>query len=163
MPLTDRLSFSLCWEEPHVPPVHSYLVIIGPATLICLNTTMIPKRPVHLLAQAGFTSDRPVRLTYTTSSDPFRIRLATILQHQLAEVGIECDLRSYDWGTFYGDIKAGRFQLYSLSWVGIKTPDIFSYVFHSRSIPPHGANRGRFIDDTANRLIDEAEAAQDAL
>ncbi|NKB81108.1 MAG: ABC transporter substrate-binding protein [Nitrospirales bacterium] len=119
-----------------------------------------PQKARELLAQAGITPDRPIHLTYTTSSDPFRIRLATILQHQLAKVGIACDLRSYDWGTFYGDIKAGRFQLYSLSWVGIKTPDIFSYVFHSRSIPPHGANRGRFIDDTANRLIDEAETAQ---
>ena len=62
------------------------------------------------------------RIVYKTSSDPFRIRLATILQHQLEQVGIVVDLRSYDWGTFYGDIKAGRFQMYSLAWVGIQTP-----------------------------------------
>lgn len=81
------------------------------------------------------------------------------MQDQLARVGIHVDLRSYDWGTFYGDIKAGRFEMYSLSWVGIHTPDIFSYVFHSRSIPPKGANRGRFVDKHADDLMDQAELA----
>ena len=114
-----------------------------------------------LLAQAGFSPGTPLRLTYKTSSDPFRVRLATILQDQLAQAGIEVDLRSYDWGTFYGDIKAGRFQMYSLSWVGVKTPDIFHYVFHSESIPPNGANRGRFRSKQADILIDQARSAQD--
>jgi peptide/nickel transport system substrate-binding protein len=122
-----------------------------------------PEKARSLLAQAGFSSNAPLRLTYKTSSDPFRIRLATIIQHQLAQVGIEVDLRSYDWGTFYGDIKAGRFQMYSLSWVGVKTPDIFHYVFHSESIPPNGANRGRFHSDQADRLIDQASQTQDIL
>ena len=70
-------------------------------------------------------------------------------------------LQSYDWGTFYGDIKAGRFQLYSLAWVGIKTPDIFRYAFHSESLPPEGANRGRLSDAAVDRLIETAEHGRD--
>lgn len=120
-----------------------------------------PEKARLLLTQAGFSSSAPLRLTYKTSSDPYRVRLATILQHQLAQVGIEVELRSYDWGTFYGDIKAGRFQMYSLSWVGVKTPDIFHYVFHSTSIPPNGANRGRFLNTGVDDLIDQASNAQD--
>ncbi len=85
------------------------------------------------------------------------MRLATIIQDQLADVGIDVELRTYDWGTFYGDIKAGNFQMYSLAWVGIKMPDIFRYVFHSNSIPPAGANRGRFVDVAVDRLIERAE------
>ncbi len=118
-----------------------------------------PAQARALLAEAGFGEGQRVQLTYKTSSDPFRVRLATIIQSQLAEVGIDVDLRSYDWGTFYGDIKAGRFQMYSLSWVGIKTPDIFRYVFHSSAVPPNGANRGRYSDTVADRLIETAEAA----
>ncbi|MYA28605.1 MAG: ABC transporter substrate-binding protein [Nitrospira sp. SB0666_bin_27] len=121
--------------------------------------TYDPEKARTLLHQAGYSRDDPVRIVYKTSSDPFRIRLATILQHQLKSVGIDVDLRSYDWGTFYGDIKAGRFQMYSLAWVGIHTPDIFDYVFHSRSIPPNGANRGRFRSTQADAFIDRARAA----
>jgi peptide/nickel transport system substrate-binding protein len=115
-----------------------------------------PEAARRRLAAAGFGSDNPLRLVYKTSADPFRIRLATIIQSQLADVGIRVDLRSYDWGTFYGDIKAGRFQMYSLAWVGIETPDIFRYVFHSQSLPPKGANRGRYRDPEADRLIERA-------
>lgn len=114
-----------------------------------------------LLAAAGYGPDRPLRLTYKSSADPTRIRFATALQSQLAAVGIELRVRSYDWGTFFGDIKEGRFQAYGLTWVGIRTPDIFRYDFHSRSLPPDGANRGRFSDPTADRLIETARAWPD--
>jgi len=114
-----------------------------------------------LLQKAGYDAQHPLQLVYKTSSDPFRVRLATVIQSQLAEAGIEVDLRSYDWATVYGDIKAGRFQMYSLAWVGVKTPDIFRYVFHSDSIPPNGANRGRFRHAEVDRLIEQAERAAD--
>ncbi|WJW76750.1 ABC transporter substrate-binding protein [Thiohalobacter sp. IOR34] len=120
-----------------------------------------PERARALLHEAGYGAGHPLRLVYKTSTDPLRIRIATILQDQLARVGIEVALKTYDWGTFYGDIKAGRFQMYSLAWVGIKTPDIFRYVFHSDSLPPAGANRGRFRDPVTDRLIEQAEASTD--
>jgi len=122
-----------------------------------------PYDPVHaraLLEAAGFAKGE-LSIVYKTSNDPFRIRLATIIQQQLDAVGINVDLRSYDWGTFYGDIKAGRFQMYSLSWVGIKMPDIFHYAFYSTAVPPRGANRGHFASPVADRLIDAAQATAD--
>lgn len=118
-----------------------------------------PDKARALLAEAGYGKEHPLRITYKTSTNAFRVRLATVLQSQLKDVGVEVDLRSYDWGTFYGDIKAGNFQMYSLSWVGIKTPDIFRYVFHSESTPPNGANRGRFSDQRVDDLIHVAGEA----
>lgn len=115
----------------------------------------------RLLRAAGYGPGHPARITYKTSSDPFRVRLATLIQYELGRVGIDVHVQSYDWGTFYGDIKAGRFQMYSLSWVGIKSPDIFRYVFYSTSVPPMGANRGHFDSPAADRLINAAEASQD--
>lgn len=120
-----------------------------------------PDRARELLTQAGFTRDKPVHITYKTSNDPNRVRLATIIQNQLAQVGIEVEILSYDWGTFYGDIKAGRFQMYSLVWVGIKTPDIYDYVFHSDSVPPNGANRGYYSNIVVDDLIDRARQEGD--
>jgi peptide/nickel transport system substrate-binding protein len=115
----------------------------------------------RLLAQAGYGPETPLELEYKTSTDPFRVRLATIIQAQLAEAGIRTQVRSLDWGTFYGDIKNGRFQIYSLTWVGIKTPDHFRYVFHSESVPPVGANRGRYRSAVADGLIEQAERLPD--
>ena len=118
-----------------------------------------PERARALLRRAGYGPARPLRLTYKTSADPFRLRLATVIQDQLARVGVRVTIRSYDWGTFYGDVKAGRFQMYSLTWVGVRSPDLFRYIFHSASIPPRGANRGRYRSAEADRLIEAAEAA----
>jgi peptide/nickel transport system substrate-binding protein len=118
-----------------------------------------PSRARELLADAGYGGDRPLRLSYKTSSDPFRIRLATVIQDQLERVGVEVQVQSYDWGTFFGDVKAGRFQVYGLTWVGIRTPDIFRYVFHSDSVPPDGANRGRYRSNRADALIEAARRA----
>ena len=119
-----------------------------------------PVKARQLLATAGYQSGRGPEITYKTSTDPFRVRLATIIQDQLARVGIRVHIRSYDWGTFYGDVKAGRFQVYSLAWVGIKMPDIFRYAFHSSAIPPKGANRGRLRDATVDGLINRAEQTE---
>ena len=116
-----------------------------------------PPRARELLRQAGFTGERSPTLIYKTTTDPFRLRLATIVQEQLQQVGIHMSIHSHDWGTFYGDIKAGHFQMYSLAWVGLKTPDIFRHAFHSQSVPPLGVNRGRYTDPLTDDLIAEAE------
>ena len=120
-----------------------------------------PEQSKKILKQFGYDPDNPLGLTYKTSNNPFRLRLATIIQSQLKEVGIDVDIQSYDWGTFYSDIKQGRFQLYSLSWVGLKMPDIFRYVFHSDAVPPKGANRGRLSDAKVDQLIEQAESEND--
>ena len=120
-----------------------------------------PAKARALVRKAGFDAAHPPRFTYKTSNDPFRVRLATIIQNELRKVGIYVDVRSYDWGTFYGDIKAGRFQMYSLSWVGLKMPDIFRYAFYSKAVPPNGANRGHYSSPEADRLIEEAEDTPD--
>ena len=116
-----------------------------------------PDRARALLAGAGYDGEHPLQLTYKTSTDPVRVRIATVIQQQLHDVGIDMKLQSFDWGTFYGDIKAGRFQMYSLAWVGIKTPDIFRYAFHSTSVPPEGANRGHLSSPVIDELIGAAE------
>lgn len=116
-----------------------------------------PEKSKKILKDLGYDKNNPLKLTYKTSTNPFRIRVAAVFQSQLSEVGIDVDIKSYDWGTFYGDIKSGRFQMYSLKWVGIKSPDIFEYVFYSNKIPPDGANRGRYNNKEVDILIDEAK------
>ena len=119
-----------------------------------------PNRAAQLLNQAGFTDpdgDGPqmrFQLTYKTSQNDEGRRIAEVLQEQLRQVGIGIEIRSFEWGTFFGDIRAGNFQLYALTWVGVTEPDIFHYVFHSQSVPPAGANRGRYSNTQLDALLD---------
>lgn len=119
-----------------------------------------PDKARALLAAAGHTGQSSLRISYKTSTDPFRLRIAAAIKAQLAHVGIDLQIESYEWGTFFADIKAGRFQMYSLSWVGVHSPDIFRYVFHSDSVPPAGANRGRYRSGQVDRLIEAAARAE---
>ncbi len=119
-----------------------------------------PQAARALLADAGY-ADEPLVLEYKTSADPFRLRIATVLKAQLEAIGVVLDIRTLDWGTFYGDVRHGRFQVYGLSWVGLKLPDIFRYAYHSTSRPPAGANRGGYVSVSADELIERAERAGD--
>lgn len=111
-----------------------------------------PRQARALLREAG--APLPLRLVYKTSTDAQRIRLATIMQAQMRAAGIALEIRSLDWGTFFDDVRNGKFQLYGLTWVGIKTPEIYRLAFHSQSVPPAGANRGRLQDTELDRLLD---------
>lgn len=119
-----------------------------------------PARARALLAEAGYGA-RPLRLRYKTSADAFRLRVATALQAQLAQVGVELAIDSLDWATFYADVSHGRFELYGLSFVGVSLPDIFRQVFHGSARPPAGLNRGGYAAPDTDRLIEAAEAETD--
>ena len=93
-------------------------------------------------------------IVYKTSTDETALLQAQIIQSMLAEVGIGVEIRSYEFATFYSDIKKGSFQIFSLTWTGIVDPDFFSLILHSNSVPPHGANRGRYLNPEFDRLID---------
>lgn len=110
-----------------------------------------PALAKNLLLEAGIKL--PLKLVYKTSTDPQRVRFATILQSQMAQAGIDLEIRSLDWGTFFEEIKKGNFQLYGLTWVGIKTPEIYTKAFASAYVPPQGFNRGQFYDPVVDELL----------
>ena len=83
------------------------------------------------------------------------------LADQLRAIGIELEILTYEWGTFFADVRSGSFHLYSLEWVGITDPDIYRQVFHSKMIPPNGNNRGHYIDRRIDRLTDRARRELD--
>ena len=110
-----------------------------------------PALSKKLLLEAGIKL--PLKLVYKTSTDAQRVRFATILQAQMAPAGIDLEIRSLDWGTFFEDVKQGNFQLFGLTWVGIKTPEIYAKAFGSQSFPPNGFNRGRYADAELDKLL----------
>jgi peptide/nickel transport system substrate-binding protein len=125
-----------------------------------------PELSKKLLDEAGYPPFTPTlslkgrggvrfKLIFKTSQNELRKRIAEVFQEQLRKVGIEMDIRTYEWGTFFSDIKSGNFQVFSLTWVGISDPDILHYMFHSSSFPPDGANRVRYSNSELDSLLEE--------
>lgn len=110
-----------------------------------------PTLSKQLLKEAGVSL--PLHLVYKTSTDAQRVRLATIMQAQMAKAGIALEIKSLDWGTFFEEVKQGHFQLFGLTWVGINTPDIYVKAFGSDNSPPKGFNRGRFSSAALDALL----------
>ena len=121
-----------------------------------------PARAAALLEAAGLPAGRDgvrLRLTLKISQDETTRLLAAVLQQQLRSVGIELNIRSAEFGTFYADVTHGAFQMYILKWVGSNEDgDIYRYMYSSESFPPKGANRGHYVNARVDALLAKAAA-----
>jgi peptide/nickel transport system substrate-binding protein len=128
-----------------------------------------PGKARALLDEAGYPDpdgDGPaarLHLTLKTSTGEFFRLQATVIQEQLRAVGVDVEVRTYEFATLYADVLSGNFQMYSLQWVGgaVADPDILRRVFHSNQIPPAGFNRGHFSDPRVDRALDDASRSTD--
>jgi peptide/nickel transport system substrate-binding protein len=94
----------------------------------------------------------------TSTAEAYRLQ-AAVIQQNLAEVGIELEIRSYEFATLFSDVIRGNVQLYTLQWVGVTDPDMLRRVFHSSQIPPGGFNRGYYNNAEVDQLLDAATSA----
>ena len=123
-----------------------------------------PGHAKRLLDEAGYPDPdgdgpRPrLSLSLKTSNIEFNRLQSAVIQQNLRDVGIDLDLRTYEFATLYADILKGNFQMYTLQWAGgaAADPDILRRVFHSQQVPPAGFNRGHLVDAELDRLLDEA-------
>ncbi len=99
------------------------------------------------------------RFVYKTSADQFRVAIARVLAAQLAEVGLEVEVRAFEFATVFADIKKGSFQIASMQTTDITGPDFYHTYFHSGRIPtskdPDAGNRWRY----RNTRVDELTVA----
>ena len=100
-------------------------------------------------------------LTFKTSSVPTAVENGRLIASDLQAVGFKIKLQSYEWGTFYGDIQNGRFQLATMRWVGSVDPDLYRQAFHSKEVPPTGRNRGSYSNPRVDALTDEGRQTLD--
>lgn len=126
-------------------------------------------RAAALLDEAGLLPDSNgcrAELTIKTSANRFRRSVATVMAGHLTAVGLCTRVQSYEWGTFFEDIRSGNFEMTTLQWPAVTDPDILRWVFHSESIPDAerrgaGANRGRYRNAEVDRLLDAGRVERD--
>ncbi len=126
-----------------------------------------PAQAKALLDEAGYRDpdgDGPqkrLQLVLKTSTDRFRKSIALVFQEQLAQVGIDLEVRSLEFGTFFSDIRKGNFEIATLKFPAVIEPDLLRYVFSSEQIPTPansfgGLNRTGYSDPEVDKLLAEA-------
>jgi len=119
-----------------------------------------PERAKQLLREAG---QEHLSFTYRVNTDnATAVQTAAIFQQQMRDVGITMDIKGTEFATFFADVIKGSFQAYSLRWIGANNdPDFFNFVFHSKSVPPNGANRGHYANPRVDELVEYARREVD--
>lgn len=91
-----------------------------------------------------------------------RTRSATIVQAQLAEIGINVEISTYEWGALLEILTAGDHELFFLGWSNSSfDADGSTFaLFHSSNFGATG-NRAWLDDDQVDSLIEAAQVETD--
>jgi peptide/nickel transport system substrate-binding protein len=116
-----------------------------------------PDRARRLLAEAGKSS---LKISLKTSTVSVSRKIGEAIQEQMRRVGVDVGLQSLEQQKLNQDLTEGNFQLYLRILVGgNQSTDIFKFVYGSKSIPPNGQNRSRYINPQVDKLLEEAQTA----
>jgi peptide/nickel transport system substrate-binding protein len=126
-----------------------------------------PEMAKELFRRAGYSGEagKRLHLIMKTSTEETSRLLAVILQQQLHEVGVDLELRTFEFATFYSDVVKGAFQIYTLRWVGgaNQDPEIFEYIYDSKSFAPRRANRSYYANPLVDALIEQGRSELDEI
>lgn len=126
-----------------------------------------PVKSNQILSQLGYKKNsdgfyekdgKVLKLDWKVSNNSATVELVRTIKSYLNKNGIDLDVTTMEWGTFMKSVKTGNFDIMIGRWVGFTGPDIMNYVFHSKSLPPKGANRGAYINKELDEILDKAEA-----
>ena len=110
----------------------------------------------RLLDEAG-VDDLTIDLM-VTSEFPETVTSAQVIASQLAEIGIDVEIRTEDFSTWLADQGDGQFDAFALGWLGNIDPDDFYYAQHHST---GGFNFQGFADDEVDELLDAARVETD--
>jgi len=115
-----------------------------------------PEKAKALLAQAGYPDGFECELFALPVSRPYNpngMKVAEIMQAQLAAVGVDADIISYDIGTYWDKVDAGEFDLCMTGWTGEGDPDDFLYNLFTEGY----LNSARWYNDEYIDLVTQAK------
>jgi peptide/nickel transport system substrate-binding protein len=125
-----------------------------------------PEAAKALLAEAGWTDStgngrldkdgREFSFEFMLTNDnPIAEMIATLFQESLQTVGIRMNIRQLEWQAFLQDVKSHNYDASILAWRLAPYPDPYQ-LWHSSQAVVNGSNAVGFINEEADRIIEEA-------
>ena len=125
-----------------------------------------PEKARELLAEAGAEG---AELTFYVTEggsgmlDP--VAMGTAIQADLAEVGLDVSIETYEWNTFLGEVNPGlegKADMAEMAWM-TNDPDTLPYLaLRTDAWPAEGGfNSGYYSNEEVDRLLEEARVATD--
>lgn len=123
-----------------------------------------PKEANKLIEEIGYKKEgqfyskngQILEFDWIVSNNKNTIEIATVIKQFFERNHVKINLIVLEWGNFMRRYKKGLFDLVISQWVGFTGPEILNFVFHSSNISPKGGNRGYYIDDNLDLLLDRA-------
>ena len=124
-----------------------------------------PEEAKRLLSEAGYTDGfsatlwaMPVQRPY----NPNARRMAELIHADLAKVGIEMEIVSYDWAEYISRGRAGKHDTYLIGWIAdFGDPDNFLRSMWSCAAVKQGINFSRFCHPRLDELLTKAKKTSD--
>lgn len=112
-----------------------------------------------LLVEAGYPNGLDIELW--CMDDGPRVDMCVIIQDQLKKIGINVEIKIFEFGSYVSKTALPNKELYFLSWNSSGDGDVALYpLFHSTQ---HGApgNRSFYSNPEVDKLLDEARVSVD--
>jgi peptide/nickel transport system substrate-binding protein len=128
-----------------------------------------PEKAKELLAEAGYPDGFQCSFWVPESGSGMQqpVAMGTAIQADLKAVGIDCQIQTFEWGTYLDKVivppDQAEFDLFEMSWIGDNgDPDNHLYILLSGDQwPPAGYNMGFYKNDQVDELLREARVTLD--
>lgn len=118
-----------------------------------------PDRARELLAEAGVST--PIELTLNTFENAETRQIATAIQAQLAEIGIDLSVEINDYGAFARATGESDHALWLTTWGTVTLDADYTLYALLHSSQTDADNRSNYANETVDQLLDEARRTGD--
>jgi peptide/nickel transport system substrate-binding protein len=116
-----------------------------------------------LLAEAGYPNGLEVDFWVPESGSGMQapVEMSTVIQANLAAVGVKAPLKTFEWGSYLGKVRSDAPALFALSWfLKSEDPDLSMYpLFFSKNQPL--PNRSNYNNPEVDQLLVQARQLTD--
>ena len=124
-----------------------------------------PAKAKEMLAAAGVKTPLDIDLWWMPVQRPYNPnakRVAEMMQSDLAKIGVNAKLVSYEWGEYRKRLQQGEHMTGQLGWTGDNgDPDNFFFLLGCAAARPGGQNLSKWCNKEFDDLITKAKTIPD--